>query len=437
MWMIPLGGWPKLDSVLGPTFPYFASVGNHDVASWDVPNGYADVLRKRYENMGAAPLCKGDIGVNMACYYKGLLIVYSGVGTLGTGHVEYLDQVFSNTSALWRVCSFHKNQQLMQIGGQADEVGWEVYDTCRKHGAIVATAHEHTYSRTYLMNNFETQQIANTQQSPLRLAPEQSFVFVSALGGHTVSHWKNAMVNNPWWAAVGASNNGIGFGGLYCQFNIDGQENKAHCEQKDTNGSTWDTFDIYTYQTMRAKSHVHRVSNEKWRELQVSSSSNNVVEYFDTGRVDSTMNLLHIASPNNQVVALRFENIPVSKGEKIDHVYLQVYGAEEGLGSTSITISAELSPNSQRIATIPNSIRSRPHTQSISWTLNRGLSDHWERHEVWVSPDLREIVEEVIAQPEWEKNNAITFFIRGSGDRIVYSFEANKCLAPSLVFEMK
>jgi len=272
----------------------------------------------------------------------------------------------------------------------------------------------------------------------LNLAPEQSFAFVSGVGGLSLRSWETQLANNPWWAAVAATNNGIGYGALYCQFNIDGQENKAHCEQIDINGNTWDDFDIYSYQTMKNNS-SKRVYDEKWRELQVSSSSNNVVEYFGTGKVDSTMKLLQIASEQkDQVVALRFENIPVSKGEKIDHVYLQVYGAKEGLGSTSIAISAELSPNSQRIAIIPNAITSRPRsTQSVIWTLNEGLSDPWERHEVWVSPDLREIVEEVLSHPNWEKNNAITFFLTGSGDRTVYSFNAGECLAPSLVFEMK
>jgi len=327
---------------------------------------------------------------------------------------------------------------LMQIGGKSNEVGWGVYDMCRQHGAVIATGHEHSYSRTYLMDDFQTQQIANYQESPLNLAPEQSYAFVSGIGGHSLRPWDTTLVNNPWWAAVAATNNGIGYGALYCQFNIDGEENKAHCEQKDINENTWDDYDIYSYQTMRNNSRTKSVSEGKWRELQVSSPSNNVVEHFGTGKVDSTMNLLQIAShQKDQVVALRFENIPVSRGEKIDHVYLQVYGAKEGLGSTSIAISAEQSPNSQRIANTPNAITSRTRTQSIIWTLNEGLSDHWERHEVWVSPDLREIVEEVLAHPEWEKNNAITFFLSGSGDRTVYSFNAGECLAPSLVFELK
>lgn len=42
------------------------------------------------------------------------------------------------------------------------QTGYEVYDTCREYGAIIATGHEHSYSRTYAMKNFSSQQIAST-----------------------------------------------------------------------------------------------------------------------------------------------------------------------------------------------------------------------------------------------------------------------------------
>src|SRR5216110_1631698 len=41
---------------------------------------------------------------------------------------------------VWKICSWHKNQRVMQVGGKADEMGWRVYETCKDHGAIIATA---------------------------------------------------------------------------------------------------------------------------------------------------------------------------------------------------------------------------------------------------------------------------------------------------------
>ncbi len=59
---------------------------------------------------------------------------------------------------------------ILYTGGKADEVGWGIYDMCRQKGAIIATGHEHSYCRTYLMNNFEQQLIASTNlSSPLFL----------------------------------------------------------------------------------------------------------------------------------------------------------------------------------------------------------------------------------------------------------------------------
>ena len=40
---------------------------------------------------------------------------------------------------IWRICSWHKNQQAMQVGGKTDEMGWGVYDACTDLSAIIAT----------------------------------------------------------------------------------------------------------------------------------------------------------------------------------------------------------------------------------------------------------------------------------------------------------
>lgn len=60
-------------------------IGNHDVLSWDsfflVGKGYATHIAERLEKMNATTACKGEVGVNMLCTFKGLSFVLSGVGT--------------------------------------------------------------------------------------------------------------------------------------------------------------------------------------------------------------------------------------------------------------------------------------------------------------------------------------------------------------------
>jgi hypothetical protein len=98
-------------------------------------------------------MCKGDLGVKSACTYKGLFFILSGAGTMGSGHEAYIRDQLAQTDAVWRICSWHKNQKLMQIGRKKDEVGWGPYEECRKGGAIIATAHERDGARALVLSN--------------------------------------------------------------------------------------------------------------------------------------------------------------------------------------------------------------------------------------------------------------------------------------------
>ena len=120
--------WAKqIDDILGPTFPYFASIGNHDKAAWV---GYQSKLQSRLNQIEGAD-CTGDLGVNSACTYKRIFFLLSGIGTLGSNHTKYMRTELKKSDAIWKICSWHKNQRLMQVGGKSDGVGWSVYEECR------------------------------------------------------------------------------------------------------------------------------------------------------------------------------------------------------------------------------------------------------------------------------------------------------------------
>lgn len=75
-------GWDsRISKILGANFPYFASVGNHDLPRWRGRNGYQAMLKARLSRIPAAR-CSGDLGVMSACSYKGLFFILSGIGTL-------------------------------------------------------------------------------------------------------------------------------------------------------------------------------------------------------------------------------------------------------------------------------------------------------------------------------------------------------------------
>ncbi len=229
----------QITGVLGANYPYFASIGNHDVAAW---SGYQAKLQTRLNQVTDAS-CTGDLGVQSSCVYQGLFFILSGVGTSGSNHETYLTSELAASNKIWKICSWHKNQQLMQVGGKTDEVGWDAYEICREAGAIIATAHEHSYSRTHLLSDMENQVIVATSDT-LALEPGNSFVFVSGLGGDSIRAQTDALANLPHWAAVYSSTQNANYGALFCKFNYQGIENQAYCYFKDIDGDMPDEFFI-------------------------------------------------------------------------------------------------------------------------------------------------------------------------------------------------
>jgi hypothetical protein len=264
----------KIDAILGPSFPYLASVGNHDVASWDTscadPDGcYAQFLKERMARIGIVP---DDPDLNDQMYsvtYRGLKIVFTGQET-SEGDRMYAPYIQSQLAAdphIWKICSWHKNQNAMQLGSKGDEVGWGAYETCKNNGAIIATGHEHSYSRTKTLTSMQNQTVDTTQHplangvpgnpDQLFVEPGKSFVVVSGLGGYNMRNQDRCLpFSYPYggelgcnyiWAKAYTSDQTRGvetFGALFIMFNYNGEPTKAHGYFKTSDGTIVDEFDI-------------------------------------------------------------------------------------------------------------------------------------------------------------------------------------------------
>ena len=241
----------NITSVLGADFPYFASVGNHDEAAFYGAGGYQDKLQQRLERVSGAN-CSGELGVNSTCQYQGLFFILSGVGTLGSGHEAYIRQQLAADNSTWRICSWHKNQNAMQVGGKGNEVGWGPYEACRELGAIIATAHEHSYHRTKTLVSTQSQTVDPAWPDPaaVRVAPGATFVFVSGLGGASIRDQERCLPTTyPYgckgeWASIYTSDQGAQYGALFIEFHVDGDPNKARGYFKNISGQVVDEFTV-------------------------------------------------------------------------------------------------------------------------------------------------------------------------------------------------
>lgn len=218
---------------LGPDYPWFAVVGNHDTDAWD---GYQQKIEQKLATMQDAD-CTGEAGVKHSCRYKGLHFVFSGVGLLGDGHEEFLNQELAASSNDFKICAWHMNQREMQLGEKSDSVGWGVYQECNRAGAMIATAHEHSYSRTYTLTDIGNSAAEHGKTGAfdqLVLGPGKTFVFVSGAGGQSLRDYvEDLHANDTWWASGYARNKEISDGELSDASNL-----------LDQSGTLFITFDI-------------------------------------------------------------------------------------------------------------------------------------------------------------------------------------------------
>ena len=255
----PISTWTSvIDSVLGANFPYFASDGNHD--NW---SQYTPFFKAHISAAGLDPNALNSDSYSLV--YKGLKLVFSKEN----GNATFIQQQLANDNHIWKVCSWHKNMTTMQLGTKGNEQGWGDYEECRKAGAIIATAHEHTYERTKTLTNIQSLTV-DTAQHPISngvpgnpnsvlVAPGKTFVFVSGLGGNGPRNQDRCLpFTYPYgggsgcnyiWASVYTTDqastlNASPFGALFISFNVDGNPNKARGYFKTVTGQTIDQFEI-------------------------------------------------------------------------------------------------------------------------------------------------------------------------------------------------
>jgi len=242
----------QINDVLGNDFPFFASIGNHDVNKW---SEYQNKLSERLSKLSNAN-CTGDLGVKSSCYYKGLFFILSGAGTMGSLHDVYIKDMLSQDNSIWRICSWHKNMDKMIVGINTGNPGWKVYEECKNGGSIIVTGHEHSYSRTKTLVDMENQIVDPDWSEPnnLRLSKGTSFVIVSGLGGHySIENQDRCLPSvypygcNNEWASIYTSDQGAIHGALFCSFNFEGEINKAFCYFKDIDGNIHDEFTITSF----------------------------------------------------------------------------------------------------------------------------------------------------------------------------------------------
>eukprot|EP01122_Echinamoeba_exundans_P008918 TRINITY_DN303_c0_g2_i1.p1 TRINITY_DN303_c0_g2~~TRINITY_DN303_c0_g2_i1.p1 ORF type:complete len:694 (-),score=39.64 TRINITY_DN303_c0_g2_i1:347-2428(-) len=450
----------NLDTVLGPDFPYFQGIGNHDCLRWSTAGGYQERIWKRMQRIKANVTCLGEVGTNMVCSYKGLVFVMTSYGTsLPTcyiycdgcpttlGQTAFIDKAFTAFPSVWRICSWHKNHHLYQIGNKYTEVGLPLYDVCRRHGAIVTTGHEHSYARTKRMSSFENFQVDQPDEI-IGLNKGHSLAWVSGIGGIGLRQGDPTLVSNHWWAATAATDTStiVNHGAVFCKFNLNGELRRAYCETKlvdnrviDSWYMTSDLQDVPTKPDNSESNVVSVCAEGEDVEVQVDSPQDNAV-------YDIAADVLS-CDPYGQLVehgsrlAVRFNTVGALPRMVPTEAHLEVVAAKEHAGSFHWLIYAEKTPHSQPFecaSSAPGShFAGRNRTNhAMDWI---EVDGKWYEGGIYKSPDISAILMEVFSTPGWIKGNSLTLFVEqvvpNEGAREIMFFSRDRCHAPTLTMK--
>jgi sugar phosphate isomerase/epimerase len=217
--------------------PALITAGNHDYGDSNFSNVVS--YGKSRLNKADGVECSGTYGEKMTCSYKNVYFVLSSIGASGSqsGHESFISNSLNQApKGAWRVCAWHKNQQEMQVGGKASSVGWKAYETCREKGAIIATGHEHSYSRTHLLSDMSSQNVAS-KSSTFTVEEGKTFAFVNGLGGVGIRDQERG---GDHWAKIYTSSQGARYGAMFGNF----YDNRAEFYFKNVRGEVIDEFTV-------------------------------------------------------------------------------------------------------------------------------------------------------------------------------------------------
>ncbi|MFM1769162.1 MAG: hypothetical protein RJA22_1691 [Verrucomicrobiota bacterium] len=144
------------------------------------------------------------------------------------------------------------------------------------------------------------------------------------------------------------------------------------------------------------------------------------------------LELVRDGAAGDQLVGLRFPDLPIPQGALITNATLQFTADEAQSEATSLQISAEAADDAAPFAGTAGNLGGRPRTTlSVPWQ-PPAWSSAGEAGPAQQTPNLAGLVQEVISRPGWAPGHALALFLRGTGHRTADSADKAGGSSPRL-----
>jgi len=145
----------------------------------------------------------------------------------------------------------------------------------------------------------------------------------------------------------------------------------------------------------------------------ITNGNDDVEETASNGNMNFGSNDVDLADTNSKIVGLRFNNIDVPFEAIIESADIQFMADESFSQTTHLNINIENTGNATFISGSNYNISNRNYTtQTVQW--NNVLP--WfqgQKGNAQLSPDLGQLVQQIVDRTDWQANNSMLFKING------------------------
>lgn len=149
----------------------------------------------------------------------------------------------------------------------------------------------------------------------------------------------------------------------------------------------------------------------------------------------SDLELVDDAVHDTEMVGMRFTGVTIPPGATIESAYVQFTADEKHSGATSLLIRAHDTNDAGAFTKAKHNLSNRPLTDAavawnpVAWN-TKNVATGKQR-----TPDLADVIQEIVDRPGWDSGNAIALVVTGSGTRTADSYDGGANKAPRLHVE--